>query len=64
MSRQPEELRKLKRNLSTARREVRRAVERAAETELLPGHYAEARRGAEAVRDEADVLLRALETRG
>jgi hypothetical protein len=63
MSRQPEELRKFKRHLSAARREVRRAVERAAEVDLRPGHVAEARRRAEVVRDEADALVRALGSR-
>lgn len=56
----PPEVTKLKRNLSTARRELVRAVERAGDTDLRPGHYAEAARRARAVRDAADDLLRAL----
>lgn len=60
MPRQPPEVTKLKRNMSTARRELLRAVERAGDTELRPGHYAEAVRLTRAVRDAADDLLRAL----
>lgn len=57
------ELVKLKRNLSTARRELRRAVERATGVDLLPGHLAEARRRARAVRDAADELVATVERR-
>jgi hypothetical protein len=53
----------MKRNLSTARRELRRAVERAAGVDLLPGHLAEARRRAQAVRDAADELIATVERR-
>lgn len=55
-----DDLRKFKRNLSAARREIRKAVERGAATDLRPGHYAEARRLAQQIRDEADALVRRL----
>lgn len=54
---------KFNRKLTTARREIRKAVERASAIDLRPGHVAEARRLTERVRDEADVLVRALEAK-
>lgn len=54
------EWQKYQRNMSTARREIIRAVERASAVDLRPGHIAEATRLARAVRDEADALVRAL----
>lgn len=54
-------LTKFKRHLTNARREMRRAVERASEVDLRRGHYAEARRRAQSVRDAADELLRSLD---
>lgn len=57
MTRQPEEVRKFKRNLSTARREMTRAVERFAEIDPRPGHKAEAVRLAREIREEADRLV-------
>lgn len=48
-------------NLSAAQRELRRAVERAGDTDLHRGHYCEAARRARAIRDEADAILRALD---
>lgn len=55
------EWQRYQRNLSTARREIRKATERAGNTELRHGHYAEAYRLALAVRDAASELLRLIE---
>jgi len=59
-----EQMRKFKRNLSNARREIYQAVERASKVDLLPGHVIEARRQAEAVRERADELVKMLEEEG
>jgi len=61
MSRQPEDLRKFKRNLSNARRELRSAVERFGEIDARKGHRLEALRRARAVKSAADELVAALE---
>lgn len=58
-----DDLKRFQRNMTTARRELRRAVERAAAVDLRPGHYAEARRLAEQTRDAADKLVSDLEGR-
>jgi len=55
-----DEFRKLQRNMTTARREIRRAVERASAVDLRRGHSMEAIRRLRQVRDTADELLRAL----
>lgn len=47
------EAQKINRKLRNTRRELVRAVERFAEIDPLPGHIAEARRQAVAVRDAA-----------
>jgi len=58
------EMRKFRRSLSTAKREMHKAVERASGVDLRPGHVAEARRLTEAIRDEADRLVEMLEKEG
>lgn len=62
MSARPPEVTKVLRRLSHARREVVRALERAAEVHdqigLLPGHLAEMKRRCEAIRDEADKAIK------
>lgn len=57
-------MQRYRRNLSNARREVRRAVERASAVDLRAGHRAEAVRRAREVRDAADELVRRLEAQG
>lgn len=59
----PSEYQRFRRNLSSARRELRRAVERFGEIDPLEGHRAEAVRRARGVRDAADELVRALAER-
>lgn len=49
------------RNLTTARREISKAVERAQGVDLLDGHRAEAYRLAVQARDAASELLRLIE---
>lgn len=51
---------KFNRRLTTARREIRKAVERAAEVDMLEGHRMEALRLAQQVRDEAEALVKLL----
>ena len=59
------EIAKIKRKLNNARREILRAVERAAkvndEIGLRPGHLAEMRRRAIEVRDEAQKAVETFE---
>jgi hypothetical protein len=60
---QDPEFTKFKRNLSTARREITRAVERFAEIDPREGHRAEAARRARAAYDAANELVLELERR-
>lgn len=55
------EWQRYQRHLSTARREIRRAVERAQGVDLLEGHRAEAYRLAVQARDAASDLLKLIE---
>lgn len=61
MTQQPPELKKFKRNLYNARRELVQAVERFANIDPLEGHRVEAARRARAARDAADELVRVVE---
>lgn len=47
--------------MTTAQRELRKAVERAQDTQLRPGHYAKAARRALALRDATNELLSVLD---
>lgn len=47
--------------LSAARRELLKAVDRASKVDLREGHYVEAIRRTEAVRDEAERLIQILD---
>jgi hypothetical protein len=57
----PTEWQRFQRNLSSARREIIKAVEHSSAVDLRPGHIAEARRRTHAILDELDALDRALE---
>lgn len=50
-----------RRHLATSRRELRKAVEKFASIDPLPGHRVEAVRLAREVRDEADRAVRSLD---
>lgn len=52
---------RLQRHMTTAQRELRKAVERAQDTQLRPGHYAKAARRALALRDATNELLSVLD---
>lgn len=60
MTPQPPEVKRFKRNLSTARRELVRAVERFAEIDPLQGHRVEGARLAREVKAAADELVETL----
>lgn len=46
--------------LSSAQREIRKAVERSSAVDLRQGHYVEAASRTKAIRDEADRLIQEL----
>lgn len=48
---------KLARHMANARREIKKAVERAEKVDLRPGHIAEARRLVQAALEECDRLI-------
>jgi hypothetical protein len=59
--RRPKEVQRIFDQINSARREVLKAVDRAAAVDLREGHIAEARRRAMDVKREADNLIRLLE---
>lgn len=58
-----DEFKKFRRRMTTARREITKAVERAQGIDMREGHRAEAVRQAMAARDAARELVRVLEAK-